>query len=266
MRESELMAMHVDLDGVEVDYEVIGTGEQIAFLHARPFVSWYSPLVERLSSYSVLRYQRTPPSHRSRFGIDDDAAFCARLLNHVGFDHAHLVGHSYGGLLALALACRDDLRPRSIALLEPASSGLLSPEEATAGLAPLMDAYRSQGPEVAMDQFLRAVCGDDYRELLDRLVPEAFADAMAHADQFFRVELDAVAAWNFGPHDAERIDVPVLNVVGADSAARFVHGANIVQTWLPHSLRYELPGTGHLMMAQNPGPIAERLEQFWSDS
>ena len=33
MSEDELMVMHVDLDGFEVDYEVIGTGEQVAFVH-----------------------------------------------------------------------------------------------------------------------------------------------------------------------------------------------------------------------------------------
>ncbi len=257
--------MRTDLDGVEVDYEVIGTGEQVAFLHARPFVSWYSPLVELLSSYSVLRYQRTPPSNRPGFGVDDDAALSARLLEHVGFDHAHLVGHSYGALVALAVACRDDLHPRSIALLEPATSGLLSPEEAMAGMAPLLEVYRSKGAEVALDLFLRAVCGDNYRDLLDLHLPGAFEEALAHADQFFRVELDAVAMWSFGPSEASRIDVPVLNVVGADTAPRFIHGAGLIETWLPHSIRYELPGTGHLLMAQNPTAMAERLEQFWSD-
>ncbi len=59
--------------------------------------------------------------------------------------------------------------------------------------------------------------------------------------------------------------VPVLNAVGAESAPRFVHGACLIQTWLPHSIRYELPGTGHLMMAQNPAAMADRLEQFWAD-
>jgi pimeloyl-ACP methyl ester carboxylesterase len=258
------MVMHVEIEGVAVDYEVIGTGAQVAFVHARPFVCWYSPLVDRLSSYAVLRYYRTPPGDRPGFGIDDDAEVFARLLAEVGFDHAHVVGHSYGGLVALALACRGDAHPRSIALLEPASSGLLSPEEAIAGLAPLRDAARSQGPELAMDRFLETVCGEKYRDQLERLVPGAFTAAMTHADEFFRIELDAVANWRFGPDDAEHIDVPTLNVVGADSAPRFQYGAGLIRTWLPHALDYVLPGTGHLMMAQNPTAMAERLEQFWA--
>jgi pimeloyl-ACP methyl ester carboxylesterase len=260
------MAMQVELDGVTVDYEVIGTGEQVAFVHARPFECWYSPLVERLSSYSVLRYRRTLPNDGSSFGIDDDAELCARLMRHVGFDHAHLVGHSYGGLVALALASGNATSLRSVALLEPASSGLLAPAEATAGVAPLVEASRSQGADVAMDLFLRAVCGDDYRDLLDRLVPGAFAEAIEHADQFFRVELAAVAAWSFGPDDAGRIARPVLNVVGEASAPRFVHGSELIREWLPDSIQYVLPGTGHLMMAQNPRAMAERLQQFWSVS
>jgi pimeloyl-ACP methyl ester carboxylesterase len=115
-----------------------------------------------------------------------------------------------------------------------------------------------------MDLFLRTVCGDEYRDLLDRLVPEAVPDAMAHAARFFAIELDAVATWSFGPDAARHIDVPVLNAVGAVTAPRFVHGATLIEAWLPHSVPYELPGTGHLMMAQNPAAMAGRLEQFWA--
>jgi pimeloyl-ACP methyl ester carboxylesterase len=43
-----------------------------------------------------------------------------------------------------------------------------------------------------------------------------------------------------------------------------VHGAELIREWLPASIQYVLPGTGHLMMAQNPTAMAERLEQFWS--
>ena len=257
------MTNHVEFDDIAVDYEVIGEGDQVVLPHARPFVSWYSPLVAKISGYSVLRYRRTLPADRSAFGIDDDAHVCAQLLRHVGFDQPHVVGHSYGGLVALALARREPLQVRSLALLEPAASGFLAPEQARAGLAPLVDAYRSSGPSVAMDLFLSAVCGTDYRSILDRVVPDAFDEAVAHADQFFGVELPAVAQWSFGPDDARGIDRPILSVVGTESAPRFVQGAELLQTWLPNAVRFALPGTGHLLMAQNPQAMAERLDLFW---
>ena len=259
------MTMHLDVDGIAVEYQITGTGEPVAFVHARPFERWYSPLIAAMPAASVLRYTRTLPSDRRAFSIDEEAALLSRLVHHVGFDRPHVVGHSYGGLVALALAANEVTLARSVALLEPASSGLLAPDAAAAALAPVVDTHRSHGPQVAMERFLTVVCGPDHAEMLHRLVPGALADAMEHADQFFRVELNAVAEWGFGPDEAKRVEVPVLNVVGADSTPRFVQGADLIQTWLPQSVPYTLPGAGHLLMGQNPIAMADRLERFWSD-
>ena len=126
-----------------------------------------------------------------------------------------------------------------------------------------MELYRSRGPAVAAEEFLRFVLGNDARSLLDRFVPAAFDDAVTRGDQFFRVELPAIAHWSFGPGDASRVDRPILNVLGAESVARFVQAAEIIQTLFPQASRYVLPGAGHLLMAQNPAGIAERLDEFW---
>ena len=157
----------------------------------------------------------------------------------------------------------DSVALRSIALLEPAGSGLLDPEQATAGLAPLIEAYRTRGPAVATDQFLGVVLGDDARSLLDRFLPGAFDEAVANADQFFQVELPAAAQWNFGQDDARLIDQPILNVIGTETVPRFIQSAAIVQALFPHAERVELSGAGHLMMAQQPEAMATRLIEFW---
>ena len=254
---------HVELDGVDAEYEVTGSGDQVVLLHARLFVGWYAPLVDVLSDYSVLCYRRTVPLDARPFSIDDDAAVCARLLDHVGFDRPHVVGHSYGGLLALALARSRAVALRSIALLEPAGSGLLEPEQATAGLAPLMEMYRKRGSAAAAEQFLDVVLGEDARSLLDRCLPGAVDEAVANADQFFQVELPAAARWSFGHDDARLIDQPILNVIGTETVPRFVQSAAIVQSLFPHAIRVELSGAGHLMMAQEPRALATRLAEFW---
>ena len=257
------MMDHVEFDGVAVDYEIIGSGDRVVLLHARPFVGWYAPLVDVLSGYSVLRCRRRVPLDGRRFSIDDDAAVCAQVLDHVAFDRPHVVGHSYGGLLALALARSRAVALRSIALLEPAGLGLLDPVQATASLAPLMEVYRTRGSAVAAEQFLGVVLGEDARGLLDRFLPGAFDEAVANADQFFQVELPATAQWSFGPDDARLIDQPILNVIGTETVPRFVQSAAIVQSLFPNAVRVELPGAGHLMMAQEPTTMATRLADFW---
>ena len=107
------------------------------------------------------------------------------------------------------------------------------------------------------------VLGDDARGLLDRFLPGAFDEAVANTDQFFEVELPAAAQWSFGQDDARLIDQPILNVIGTETVPRFVQSAAIVQSLFPDSVRVELPGAGHLMMAQQPKAMASRLVEFW---
>ena len=100
-----------------------------------------------------------------------------------------------------------------MALLEPAARGISSSEQVAAALQPVIAAYRSGDTAGAVDGFLRHVCGDDYRAALDRVVPDAFDEALGEADLFFQAEMPAVQQWSFGPDDAERVTQPVLNVL-----------------------------------------------------
>jgi pimeloyl-ACP methyl ester carboxylesterase len=250
---------------VVFEYEFAGSGDPVVTLHARPFVTWYGPLVGQLTGWTVLRYRRVVNPRDGDFGIDDDAAAVAALLRHVGFARPHIVGHSYGGLVALALAMRGEPAVASLALLEPASSGFLAPEAAAAAMAPLLTMYRDEGAEAAMDQFLRLVCGADYRAVLERAVPGAFDDAAATAVQFFEVELPAVAQWSCVATDVEVVTQPVLNLLGNSSSPRFVESADLIQRWLPHAVRETISGGNHLLIADRPQAVAERLEAFWRE-
>jgi pimeloyl-ACP methyl ester carboxylesterase len=250
---------HVELDGVPVEYELLGDGEPVVLPHARPFVSWYTPLA-RVLDRAVLRYRRPVPPDGS-WRVEDDAALCARLLAHLGVERPDVVGHSYGGLVALELARDRRVAPRSVALLEPATIGLLPPDEARARMGELLRAGRSDG-RAAMHTFLRVVCGDDAAARLERLVPGAVDEALNHAAAFFAGEFPAAIRWSFAPGDV----APSLLVVrGTASAPRSAEAVEIVRSWFPGAATHVLDGAGHLLVAEQPTAIASRLKEFWED-
>lgn len=250
----------VELDGIAVDATCGGTGDPVVLVHARPFVCWYGPLVAALGGWRTLHYRRDPPSARS-FGIGDDAALCFDLLTHLGIERPHVVGHSYGGLVALELG-RLGLA-RSIALIEPATTGLLDPAEAAARSRPLQELATTAGPAPAMEAFLRTVGGGDALTALDRAVRGGTAEALAAAPGFFDVELPAVIEHVVTAADVANIDVPVLNLSGSASDPRFAHSAEIIASWLPDATRRTIGGATHLLVATHPGPVADELTAFW---
>jgi pimeloyl-ACP methyl ester carboxylesterase len=257
-----------ELDDLELTYQVRGAGEPVVLIHATAFVSWYEPLVERLTGFSVLTFRR----HLRRRGSDgyrpltvaEDTAACARLMEHIGWSEAHVAGHSYGALVALQLAVDHPERARSVALLEPAARGVASSAAVREALRPIVAAYRSGDKQTALDGFLQHVCGEGYETPLAEAVPGAFGEALAETDLFFQAEMSAVQQWSFGPADAARVNVPVLNVVGAQSEPRFVEGSSLVQSWFPNAERLVVPGAGHLLMVQQPSAVARGLIDFFS--
>ena len=259
---------HLSFDDIELTYQVQGSGERVVLIHASPFVSWYEPLAEQLSGFSTLRYRRRlrrPDAERYRpLSVAEDSRICMRLMDHIGWTTAHLVGHSYGALVALQAAIDAPERVGSISLLEPAARGISSSEQVKAALTPVITAYKSGDTSAALDLFLSHVGGDRYREDLDRVLPYAFSEAMAEADLFFQAEMPAVQSWSFGPAEAERVTQHVLNVLAANTVSRFVEGAELIQSWFPQAERFSIPDAGHLMLLQNPQAVSQGLAAFFS--
>jgi pimeloyl-ACP methyl ester carboxylesterase len=63
------------------------------------------------------------------------------LLDHLGVDRAHVVGHSFGGAIALELAAQHPTRVASLVLLEPMPIATSADAALVQALAPLVERY-----------------------------------------------------------------------------------------------------------------------------
>ena len=102
-------------------------GEPVVLVHGSIIADAFAPLLVEpalTGSYRLVSYHRrgfAGSTHPDRpLSIAEQAAHCRALLAALGIDRAHVVGHSYGGVIALQLAMDAPELVRSLALLEPA--------------------------------------------------------------------------------------------------------------------------------------------------
>jgi pimeloyl-ACP methyl ester carboxylesterase len=194
-------------------------------------------------------YPPNPPLERIDF--DRQAEELAPLLG----DGAHLVGHSYGGVIALLIAARHSEAVRSLAVSEPPAFGVARGNVEVDDLVERLDAHFRDGPReprAFAEGFMRIV-GIDAR-LPDELPPEVergIRALMAERPPWeAEIPLDELAAAPFR----------TLVISGAHNAA-FDAVCDVLEERLPAE-RAVLPGAGH-GLARAPG-YPERLEAFWT--
>jgi pimeloyl-ACP methyl ester carboxylesterase len=259
---------------IELEYELRGTGEAVVLIHPGHFAAWFTPLLDETDladHYRVLRYHRVGCAGSSHVdgpvSIAEQAAHCRGLMRTLGFDRAHIAGHSSSGNLALQIALDTPDAAHSLALLEPALMPVPDAQTSRAFIGTAAQLYRAGDKAGAIHVFLQGTCGPGYREVLDRALPGSFDQSVADADTFFSQELPALQQWRFTPEDAARITQPVLAVMGAKSRELdpiWEQRHQLLRSWLPNVESFILPEATHLLQVQNPGGMAKGLMAFFA--
>jgi len=262
----------LDHDDAVLEYEVHGAGDAILLIHLNLTADGLAgPLLRDgtlESSYLIIHYHRrgyrgsttgTPP-----VSIPDQAADAAALLSHLGIHRAHIVGHSYGGVIGIQLARdRPDL-VHSLALLEPAlqmvPSGRAHLER---NVFPAVEMYRAGDRRGAVATFVGGVFGPGWEALVEEVVPGGVEQAAADADMFFAMEVPAIREWSLEPLEAATITQPILSVVGVESAEIFFDGRQQLHLWFRDVEDVDLPDANHLLQMRNPRGLAEALIAFF---
>ena len=184
----------------------------MVFIHGALIADTFLPLLAEPSlagQYRLILYHRQGYAGSSRasglFSIAQQAADCRAVLRHLGVERAHVVGHSYGGAVALQLALDTPGIAHSLALLEPALMAGTSAEGYRDSLSRGIERYRKAGAAVVVDEFLQGRW-PGYRVALDHELPGAFAQAVEDAGTSFEFELPGLLGWQFGEAEARRIN------------------------------------------------------------
>ncbi|ASM72180.1 MULTISPECIES: alpha/beta fold hydrolase [Roseobacteraceae] len=266
-----------------------GEGAPVVFVHGgvsdlRTWANQVGPFAETFRAITYSRRYHCPnatiPSDAPdpiQTHVDDLAA----LIKARDADPAHIVGHSWGALIALLLAVDRPTLVRSLVLIEPPTVsmhvnvppkfsqmiGLLfrSPKLAVAiaklgigALAPAEKAFRNGNDKKAVELFGRGVLGnrrfvslsaERYKQVWDNRGPDR---AIAIYDGF--PDLRAI--------ELAQVSMPVLLVSGSESPRVFPLLIDDLSQRLSNARRLVVQGASHIIHEDAPTALNDAVLHF----
>lgn len=250
-----------------------GSGTSVVCIHSSASSSGqWRALTERLSdrfrviavdlygSGKTAAWPEDQPMH-----LDDEIALLSSVFRAAG-DRFHLIGHSYGGAIALKAALADPDRLLSLVLYEPVLFSVLmadAPQSAAAReiLALRDDTIRlvDEGKfDASAQRFIDYWMGDRTWAA----TPEHRRPVLAAAMRAVKSEWHALFYEPTPLSEFAEVNVPTLFLTGSKSKVSALAIAKLVMAVLPRVRIEELEGVGHMAPVTHPETVNPLIERF----
>ena len=249
------------------DYEERGIGEAVLLIHGGIISDAFAPLLreEALDGYRLIRHRRrgfgTSPGVSPRPSFEEHAADARALLEHLDAAPAHVVGYSASGPIALQLAVDAPHLVRSLVLIEPALQTAAMAASFDELVAPLVAMHRAGERAKAVHLFMKVATNPRWRTEVEAAIPGAVQRAEDDSAGTFEGDLAAVRDWDFDDV-RDRIDRPVLHVVGSITAPRVEPATALLRDAVPGREHVVIDGADHALPWTHAGPLAEVIADY----
>jgi len=207
-----------------------------------------------------------PPGKDSGDGrLDDEVALLAPVLDRMP-GRFHLVGHSYGGALAMRLALSQPGRVLSLVMFEPTLFALLEQQQpggaAAAGIARAAGAAAQAVALGDLDSagrvFIDYWMGDGTWQAMPAERRSSTADAMRPIGTWAQALFAETATLN----DIARLPMPVMLMGGSRSQASAREVLRLLRQALPQARAVTLPDVGHMGPVTHAEAVNREIEAF----
>jgi pimeloyl-ACP methyl ester carboxylesterase len=281
------LVARLTVNGTNLDFTEAGAGPPIVLIHgsASDRQTWDGVAGHLVKSNRVIAYSRRYhwPNEKIEPGADysmtEHVNDLVALVDALELENPALVGHSYGGFIALLAAIGDPERLSRLILIEPPVIPLLiddppkpsqllrlfarNPAAAYSVLRfgitavnPARVAARRQDLEAAVRIQGMAVLG---RERFEQLSDERFARIL---DNYTLAEFTGSGFPPLVTEEVSRVRTPTMLVNGAESPRIFHHLSDRLGGLLPDVIRREIPGASHNIQEDAPTLLAEQISAF----
>ncbi|MFH1584720.1 MAG: alpha/beta hydrolase [Patescibacteria group bacterium] len=249
----------LEIQGIRVSYKIAGEGPAVFILHGwgRGSDSW-AEVQEALSRKGYLVVAPDLPGFgrtrvpQSAWGIAEYADFVLQFANKLGVDKFVLLGHSFGGQVAVRFAASYPEKIEKLILCAPAAI------------------RREPGPkEVCVKYIAKAgtlVLTFIPSEGLRQLLRKVFASILGRSDYLQAPGIMRKVMEKVIREDLSAIFVNItantLLVWGEKDRPVPLEDAYFMEKRLPHSVLRVIPGVGHRVHREVPEKLTEFIVQF----
>ena len=262
-------------DGVELHYERAGRGTPLVFIHGAmgDWRSWEAQWEAFTAHYDCVTYSRrySFPNRNDMASPDHSALHEAEdlrlLLDALGWDQPILVGSSYGGFTALALAVSHPQRVKALVAVEPPMMRYAELSEAgraaraafrTETIEPANAAFRAGQDELAG----RIMTGGIVGNALAASSPEAMQRRLQNLRAMRMLALSTDEFPLLPPTQLAALEMPVLLLSGENTPPVHREIFNNVVANMPRAQSRRVPGAGHGVSREQPAVFNDLVLNF----
>ncbi len=269
---SSLKTRKVSVNGLSFAYIDQGFGPPIVLVHGSvsDYREWSNQISALAQHYRVIAYSRRyhwpniPPGVQADASVATQAGDLAAIIQTLGIAPVHLIGHSFGGAVALDVTLRHPALVRTLVLAEPAVSGVLANTPLDEAVSRESQAIRAKMKEVFAtgdaERIVRTYAGHVAPGEFEQAPPEVRRMLVANVPAF---QLDFLSRRSpFTCDDAQRVVVPVLIVFGERSPMGLQRIAQETARCIKTAKLVRIPQATHWMQRDHAQVFNEAVLAF----
>jgi len=273
------------INGTSLYYHAIGKGEPVIIIHGGPVLdqSYMIDHFKELSKNHRLIFYDQRASGRSTAEVDTSSMTMKNLIDDIdqlrqklGLDQVHILGHSWGGMLAAKYAIEYPLRVKSLVLCDamPPSFRLWNEEEQVL-------AQRTSSYDSLLEDQIKSQEGFKNREVkwVDSLMKVTFKSQFNDTTKLTLLKIKLPQDYfkrskifeHIGPElfafdlttQLEKIIAPTLIIYGDQEPATEI-SAPVYKSGIADSQLVIIPNSGHFPFIEQPVRFNSAVASFWN--
>lgn len=259
-----------------INYIDKGNGDAVLFIHGglEDYRTWDAQIDTFSKKYRVISYSRrfNYPNNNTKsvkdYSAISEAADAAAVIQKLNIGKVHVVGHSFGGLIALFLAKQHPDLIKSLTLSEPALVSWLTYTDSGKILhknfynelwKPVKAAFDSKDTSAVLRHTLIYFAGAD---VLDKLPPEFKTQLVANIPEWYAITYSKKAFSDYKKKYLKEIKVPVLLLTAGQTLPLLKLTNSELKQALPNAKHFHLAEGTHDYWMSHPKDMGNAVLNF----